>query len=466
MKTIEALKLIPEILKGAEVFLVGGFVRDQLRGVTNDDLDIVVRGYSIDKLKNVLKKYGNVKTVDLSKTNDVYTVNILLFKAFGDTTEAQIVLPRKGRDQASDPKNTIEDDAEFRDLRMNSMYLPINYKSMSDIIDPHNGRADVVDGIIRANGDGTLRIEESPIRMMRVIALSARTGYRVDEDLVSAIKQNAELITKCPFEAIRAEFEDILMSEKPSKHLRMLVKVDLLKYISPELQSCVEITQDSKYHKYDVFTHLIYSVDNCDRDLTLRLSGLLHDIGKPLARKVTEDRVTFHKHEMYSVKLAKDFLRRMKYDSQTIKNVLLLIRLHMYHYTRDWTNSAVRKFIRSAEIPEMYINKEKIASFPLFRLRAGERLGNGLKHEAITSKQLDFERRIVEIYEESNCLDVKDLHIDGNILMSTFNIKPSALIGETLKYLLEMVLENPELNNENVLIDLAAVFIRERRANG
>jgi len=458
LKTIDALKLI-STHKGIEVFLVGGFVRDYVRGVVNNDLDVVVKGRPINEVKAILKKYGDVKTVDLSKTNDEYTVNILLFKAFGDTTEAQITLPRRGDSQVQDFTHTLEDDAKHRDLRMNAMYLPINYTSIDDVTDFSGGKKDIEERVINSNGDPIDRLSESPIRMMRAIALSARTGYRLSEDLVRAIKKCSEMITKCPFEAIRGEFDEILLSSKPSKHLRMLVKTNLLKYISPELFSCVDVKQDERYHKYDVFTHLIYSVDNCDKNLVLRLAGLLHDVGKPSAKKEADGRITFHKHEMYSVRLAKDFLRQMKYESKTIKSVLLLIRLHMYHYTRDWTDSAVRKFIKAAEIPEAYISKEAIASFPLFRLRAGERLGNGLKPEAITTKQEDFERRIVEIYEESKCLDVKDLHIDGNIVMTTFGIKPGAIVGEVLRHLLELVLENPELNEREVLIELAKDYI-------
>ena len=463
MNTIQVLQRLDNETK-AEVFFVGGYVRDLLRNKSNTDLDIVVRGLSIRNIKKFLARYGKVKEVNLAKTNDHFSINILLFKASNDTFEAQISLPRRGKKQIPDSHNTLRQDVRFRDFKINAMYLSINYKTKEDIIDLVGGKDDTVSRRITANGSAVGRIKESPIRMIRAVSLAARTGYAIDEEIIEAIQANASIINKIPVEMIKKEFNNIIMSEKPSKYLRLLNKTGLLKHIAPELYDCVGVTQDNRYHKYDVFTHLIYSCDNCEFDLVLRLAGLLHDIGKPSTRKEINDphggiRVTFHKHEMASVKLARTFLRRLKYDNEVTKAVLSLVKLHMYHFTRDWTDSAVRKFIKRADIGEEYMAEDKIGYFPLFKLRAAERMGNGLKGIPVTDRQKDFEKKIVNIFQESHVLDISDLDINGNVLMETFNIKPGEVVGKILKYLLEQVLENPKLNTRLELLKTATEFI-------
>lgn len=459
MKTIEALQALDRETK-AEVFIVGGFVRDYLRRKNNEDLDVVVRRYPLHSIKKFLQKHGSLKEVTLAQTNNSFTVKVLLFKASSNDFEAQISLPRRGKKQIPDTYNTLKQDVRFRDFRVNAMYLPVNYRSRDDIIDFAGGREDIAKRKLAANGSANERMKESPIRMMRAISLAARTGYTIDEDVMEAIQTNAVLIKKCPIEAVRAEFNKVVMSKKPSKYIRLLKKTGLLPYISPEIDNCVGVKQDSRYHKYDVFTHLIYSVDNCDRNIVLRLAALLHDTGKPATRHITsEGGITFHKHELVSVKLARDFFRRLKYDNNTARQVVALVKNHMYHYTREWTDTAVRKFIKKVVLTDKYMSQDRIEDFPLFKLRAAERLGNGLKSIAITDRQKDFQKRILDVYNESKALEIKDLDINGHVIMDTFKIKPGVELGRVLKFLLAKVLEHPGLNNRLDLLKLTTEYL-------
>jgi len=464
MKTLEVLQRLNNETK-AEVFIVGGFVRDYLRNKTNSDLDIVIRNLSLNNIKNYLSRYGSIKEVHISRTSDLFEVTILLFKAFDDSTEAQITLPRRSKMQISDSRNTLKQDVKFRDFKINALYLPINFSSKKDVIDLVGGKADIMKRRLSSNGSPVERIKESPIRMLRAISLAARTNYKLDNELIAAIRANASLINKCPVETIRTEFNKIIMCNKPSKYLRLLAEVKLLDYISPELVACINVRQDGKYHKYDVFTHLIYTVDHCDHNLVIRLAGLLHDTGKPETKKEIKDgnvrRITFHKHEIISVKRAKDFLVRLKYDLETTKQVLMLVKYHMFHFTREWTDSAIRKFIRRVELGKEYLTEDRIEKFPLFRLRAAERLGNGLKSVAITERQKDFEHKILEVYKESNGLETKDLMVNGNKIMDIFNLKPGIQIGNILKFLLDRVLDNPKLNNELELLKLVTEYLHD-----
>ena len=463
MKTIEVLRLLEKQCK-AEVYITGGYVRDFLRGVESKDIDVVVRNAPIETVRKFLDNYGKTTMVELSRTNDLFTVSILLFKAKDDTAEAQITLPKAGISQTQDKKNTLYQDSLHRDFKLNSMYLPINYTSSRDVIDFNHGRTDIRDKFISANGNPTHRINESPIRMLRAISLASRLRYKIDRTLFKAIKVNAVMICKCSAESVKIEFEKILMSEKPSIYLRKLYESKLLKYICPELEECVGVTQDVRYHKYDVFSHLIYTVDNCEQNIVVRLAGLLHDIGKPAVRAEIKyanyTKVSFHKHELVSATIAENFLLRMKYDQKTIKQVVSLVRLHMFHYTNEWTDSAIRKFIKRVGFTKEYANKKTISTFPLFKLRSAERLGNGRKPNAISASQKIFEKKIIEVFKNSKGFSIADLDINGEVIMRAFKLKPGPKIGETLKFLLENVLEKPSLNNRKDLIELTDSFLK------
>ncbi len=470
MNTIQALQALQKETK-AEVYLVGGFVRDLLRKKNNTDFDVVVRNLPMNAIEGFLKKYGRVKKVNMAVVNDKFGVSIMLFRAFDDDMEAQISLPRRGKMQIPATHNTLKQDARFRDFRINAMYLPVNYSGRKQVIDLVSGKEDIKKRLIRANGSPNERIKESPIRMLRAISLASRTNYRIHPELMKAIKNNAQLIERAPVEAIRAELNKIIMSKRPSKYFILLLKVGLLEYVLPELNYCVNVNQDAQYHKYDVFTHLIYAVDNSEPDLVLRWAALLHDIGKPATRKEIKNgggvRVTFHKHEVVSVRLARAFLKRLRFDGETARQILNLVKFHMFHYTRDWTNAAVRKFIRRVGMDDFYMTEKNIGKFPLFKLRAAERLGNGLKDVAVTERQKDFEARILEVYRESKVTDIKDLEVNGSVIMETFNIPPGVEVGLILKHLLDKVLERPELNNRLELLKLATEYLYDKgKSNG
>jgi poly(A) polymerase/tRNA nucleotidyltransferase (CCA-adding enzyme) len=293
-----------------------------------------------------------------------------------------------------------------------------------------------------------------------MVSLAARTGFRIHDDLLDAAKEDSALIIRAPAELIRKEFDKIVLSKKPSRYLKLMNRLNLLHHVSPELAVCIGVKQDSKYHKYDVFTHCIYTCDHTEPDLVMRLAGLFHDVGKPETRKVIDGRVTFHKHEMVSVKKTKAFLNRLKYETKVKEAVLGLVRMHMYHYTREYTDSAVRRFIKKADINKD--NIDDLSNFPLFKLRQAERLGNGKKTDPVTPRQRDFEKRIKEIFERGGGLDLKDLEISGSIIMEAFCLEPGKQIGEILSYLLERVQRDKSLNNRMSLIELALQYLKSR----
>ena len=489
MKTIEALRKLDRETK-ADVYLVGGYVRDFLRNKKNDDLDIVIRNVDLGTVSNFLINFGNVKQVQL-----VGGTKLLLFRTYNDNTYAQITLPRREKVQTPDPKNTLAQDSKFRDFRINAMYLPINYKSKKNVIDKVGGKVDIKNRRIVTVGSPIERLKESPDRILRAISLAARTGYNIDKNLVKTIKMNVKLVSKIQPDQIRKDLNHILLSRKPSKYFKLMRNYGILSIILPELNNCVGVKQDKKYHKFDVFTHQIYSCDNIDADLVLRLSALLHDIGKPRTYAKTTNRITFHKHEVVGASIAKTILTRLKYSTPVIKKVCNLIKLHMYYYIVDtlecsdcswsiikdkltdktevnvcpncggnniaaikgWTDAAVRRFINTTNITKSDLND--LNKFPLFKVRAAERLGNGYKKIAVTERQKAFQQRIKDVFNKSTGLKIADLDISGNDIITTFNMRTSPKIGEVLKYLLTKVLEHPPLNNRLDLLKLSTEFL-------
>jgi putative nucleotidyltransferase with HDIG domain len=296
---------------------------------------------------------------------------------------------------------------------------------------------------------------------MRAFSLGARLNYTIANHTQAGILECVNLLKKASWEAIRMELEDILLSKKPSKYLKLMEKLGVLKIVMPELQRCVNCNQDKRYHKHDVFNHVLNACDNIEPNLTLRLAALLHDIGKPSSRKIIDGKVTFHKHEVLGAKEAAILLKRLKFDKETIKEVTHLIRMHMYHYTREWTDSGIRRFIENAPIKEEDL--KDIGNIPLFKLRKSDRAGNGYRKQPVTDRQRDFEDRIIKVFGSSNGFTIKDLDINGDILMEYFNLTPGKQIGEILNYLLGVILEYPELNERRELLNAALYFIVNKK---
>ena len=457
MKTLQALQCLQEETK-AEVFLVGGFVRDYLRNKKNDDLDIVVRKIPSKAIIAFLNKHGSCKKVTLALNNDAFVTELILFRGKDDSLIAQIVLPRRGKRQIADRNNTLRQDSKYRDFKVNAMYLPINFKSKADVIDTVNGLEDIKARRISCVSGIEDCLSMSPIRVLRTLSLAAATGYKIDRGLYTGLRKRAAELKHVAPEAIRKDLNKILISKKPSQYLRLMRKLGILKFVIPELDDCVGVTQDTRYHKYDVFNHCIYTCDNTAQNLVLRLAGLFHDVGKAGTRKRVGKRVTFHKHEMLSVKLARNFLNRLRYDGKTKTEVLTLVRLHMYHYTRDYGDGAVRRFIKRLNITEDTL--DQLGELPLFKLRQAERLGNGLKTNPVTQRQLDFEDRIKRIVLKGGGLKQKDLAINGHVLIECFDLKTGEIVGEILEYLLGKVQCDKKLNDRLQLIELTVQYLQ------
>ena len=282
---------------------------------------------------------------------------------------------------------------------------------------------------------------------MRAIRLSTQHNFTIEENTFQAIIKNAYLIQMISKERIRDELCKILMSDSPSYGIRLLQETGLLQYIIPELCECVGFEQHNHNHDKDVFEHIMCVLDNTPPILNVRLSALLHDIAKPMCFTLDENNIGhFYYHHIEGEKLTEEILTRLKFDNKTINDVKILVREHMFNFNENSKikTSIIKKFINRVGID----NLEN-----LYCLRVADIKGSKNKDQSKIDNVTFLISECHKIIAEKQPLTVKDLAINGNDLME-LGIKQGVKMGQILNNLLEKVLENPELNDKEVLLNM------------
>lgn len=289
------------------------------------------------------------------------------------------------------------------------------------------------------------------------------------------IKKNSNIVTDIDKERLRFHLNDLLLSNQPSNHLLKMDRLGLLQALIPEFEECKGLKQNGDYHKFDVFHHCLYTADNTDKDIVLRFAALFHDIGKARTNSFKKGHVTFYKHEVASASMAYDILSRLEYDESFIKEVISLVRLHMYHYTKDWTDKAVRRFIKKAGINKH--NIQDLGNLPLFKLRSADRMGSGIKNVAITVAQKKFEDRIEKVFykdqesrkQQNFIRKEKQLNgVDRNLLYQIFTKNNELSETESkiiIEYLYKKVKQGEVNNNKLELLGEAIRYLILKNRN-
>jgi poly(A) polymerase/tRNA nucleotidyltransferase (CCA-adding enzyme) len=449
------IKKLTKQYPSAEIYLVGGAVRDFLIGRDTKDLDFVVRNLEAKKLEKFLSENGEVDFV--GKSFGVYKFRPILTDD-GDKTniEFDIALPRtehsfnagvyKDFDIKSDHKLEIEKDLERRDFTINAIALKLtikNSKLQCDVIDPFGGQKDLENKIIRTVGKVQERFKEDATRMIRAVRLLCQLNFQLDDDIIKIIKRKNILIKKIAAERIGEELTKIVMSKKAEDGFRLMQKLGILNIIMPDLCNCIGVDQ-SRSHIYTVYEHSVRSLGFAAKNnypLEVRWAALLHDIGKFKTKAKKGNIFTFLNHEKISSGIAKKILRKFRYSEKLIQKISHLIYHHMFYYNiGEITDSAVRRFVRKA-------GSENVEN--LINLRIADRLGMG-RPKAKPFKLIELERRIKEVSLDP--ISVKMLNINGEDIMKELKIKPSTRIGYLLNALLNEILEDPKKNEHEYLL--------------
>ena len=426
------------IASGKEVYLVGGAVRDLLLGREAVDWDIATNARPeevIGLFRKVIPtgiKHGTVTIRYKGRSVEVTT-----FRTESGYSDGR--RPDRVRYAA-----TIEEDLSRRDFTMNAAAVKLPEGSLTD---PFGGRDDIKRRLIRCVGNPAERFAEDGLRPLRALRFASQLGFDLDEATHMAIRGALPTTAKVASERIRDEIDKIIASPNPVRGFRLMEETELLHLLLPELAACRNVDQKG-YHRFDVLDHLFLACGYAAEkgfSREVRMAALFHDIGKPAVRRPGENGIwTFYNHERESGKLAFEIMDRFRYPNAVIEKVLRLIGEHMFHYEDNWTDAAVRRFIiRAGEdlIPE------------LMQLRLADTAGTtGTAPDP--AALLPFTKRIEKVLAQNKALSLKDLAVNGRDLL-TAGVAPGRHVGIILNELLEAVVEDPELNNREKLLEIA-----------
>jgi poly(A) polymerase len=426
---------------GFSLALVGGSVRDALLGRLGNDLDFTTDARPEDVLRIVRPWADAVWEVGIAfgtvgAQKDGYQIEVTTYRS-----EAYDRTSRKPEVSYGD---SIEQDLVRRDFTVNAMAVALPEK---EFVDPHHGLDHLAERVLRTPGTPEESFSDDPLRMMRAARFAAQLDFEVAPEVVEAMTEMAGRIEIVSAERVRDELNKLLLSPHPRKGLTLLVETGLADRVLPELPA-LRLESDEHHRHKDVYDHTLIVLEQAmaleeeGPDLTLRLAALLHDIGKPRTRRFEKDgRVSFHHHEVVGAKMARKRLTALKYPNEIVKDVSRLVELHLRFHgygTGEWTDSAVRRYVRDAGPLLSRLHK-------LTRSDCTTR--NKRKAAALSRAYDGLEARIAQLQEQEE-LDAIRPDLDGNQIMRILGIRPGPAVGRAYKHLLELRLEHGPLGEE------------------
>ena len=441
------LRAFGSILAGAgyQGWLVGGAVRDLLGSREPGDYDIATDARPEQVARIFPRTYPTgIRHGTVTVQHSGIQAEVTTFR-----TEASYADGR--HPDAVDYVATIDADLSRRDFTINGMAA-----SLADgrLVDPWGGRADFAAKLVRAIGDPLARFGEDGLRPLRACRFAAQLGFVLDAATKAAISPSLATVRLVAAERIRDELTKLLMAEVPSLGLVLMEETGLLQLLIPELQRCAGLKQRD-LHCFDVLGHSLATCDASGPALHLRLTALLHDVGKATTVGVgANGQPTFYRHERDSADQAYEILSRLRFPNAERDRVVHLVREHMFNYSSSWSDAAVRRFL--ARVGQ--------ASLPdLLALRRSDQIDRCGKREDAASL-LGLEQRVKRMTLAGVALGVADLAVDGAVLMEELQLPPGPFIGTLLRELLDSVVADPTLNNRDQLLLIARDSDRKRRA--
>ncbi|UJF30350.1 CCA tRNA nucleotidyltransferase [Kaistella sp. 97-N-M2] len=446
-RNLKLFKRISEVAakNNQNVFIVGGYVRDLLmKRKVPTDIDFVTEGNGIDLAKAVALEINPNLKVSVFKN-----YGTAMFKHEG--LDLEFVGARK-ESYAEDSRKpavetgTLEDDQKRRDFTINALAISLNKENFGDLIDPFGGVSDIKQRILRTPLEPSQTYSDDPLRMMRAIRFAATLHFKIEENSLNAIKEEADRIKIVSLERIMVEFNKIMLSEKPSFGLKLLEETGLMQLIMPELTALKGIEEiEGQTHK-DNFWHTLEVVDNISKNtdnLWLRWAALLHDVGKAPTKKFVEGSGwTFHGHEFLGSKMVKTIFHRLKLplgsDMKYVQKLVKLSSRPIALIDDGTSDSALRRLLFDAgeDLEDLFIlNKADITT-------------------KNSSKQAKFKRNFEEVALKIKEVEEKD-HvrnfqppISGEEIMELFNLQPGREIGILKEKVKEAILEGEIANDK------------------
>jgi poly(A) polymerase len=442
---------------GHELYLVGGTVRDTLlaegRPVGETDLDFATSARPDDTEALLRRWTADHGTVFLTGAR-FGTVS-----AVRSGTEVEITTFRSDEYEPDSrhPEVTFGDtlagDLARRDFTVNAMAVRV---PTFEFVDLFGGLSDLQSAVLRTPIEPEVSFGDDPLRMLRLARFASQLDADAEEATFAAAVAMADRLETISAERIREELCKLLLGGRPRRGLELLTDAGLAPWVLPELDALKACVDPQHRHK-DVWDHTLAVIENVMEledslpnggpDLVLRLSALLHDIGKPATRRIHKDgTVSFHHHEMEGWRQTTARMQALKFDKSTTKAVSELVKLHLRFHTYElgWTDAAVRRYVRDAGEQLERLNA---------LTRADVTTGNARKARRIQRRVDEMEERIVELAEEEE-LNALRPPIDGREIMDHLGIAPGPLVGEAWNFLLELRIDEGPMERERALAAL------------
>ncbi len=421
---------------GFEAYVVGGCVRDSLRGVEPKDWDVTTNARPDDIMKAIPEgKYENTYGTVIVPIRDADEQLL-------DVIEVTTYRSERGYSDHRHPdevtfEDKLDEDLSRRDFTINALAMSVD----GTIIDLFNGQRDIAKKVIRTVGEPEDRFKEDGLRMLRAVRLACQLGFTIEGKTERAITKMAGTIKFIANERIRDELIKIMASERPADGIAKLEELKLLHYIVPELEEGIDMKQNH-HHVHPVFEHNLLALKHCPNPAwQVRLAALFHDIGKPRTKKIINGAATFYNHELVGAKMVERIMKRLRFSADDTARVVNLVRNHMFYYNVDEVTAAsVRRLI-------VKVGRENLSD--LIDLRVADRLGSGV------AKAMPYKLRHLQYMMEKvqhDPVSVKMLKVNGDTLMKTLGLEPGPKIGAILDVLLSEVIEHPELNETDLLL--------------
>ncbi len=416
---------------GYEAYAVGGCVRDSILGRQPNDWDITTSATPLE-VKELFRR-----TVDTGIQHG--TVTILIDNEGFEVTTYRIDGEYEDSRHPKDVKFTasLAEDLARRDFTINAMA----YNDEMGIVDLYDGIGDIQKKVIRAVGNPLKRFEEDALRILRAVRFAAQLGYSIDEDTRKAIGVIAPNLEKISAERIQTELVKLVTSENPD-FFRMVYETGITAIIMPEFDRAYKCQQNHPHHVFGVGEHCVQSMLYIKNDKALRLTMLLHDMGKPECKSTDDNGINhFYGHAVKSREIAREIMARLKFDNDTRDKVVKLTGFH------DIKIELTEKSVRRA------VNKVGEDLFlPLLEVKKADSLAQNPEFQQEKLKILDELLKIYQVIVDKNqCVSLKSLAVKGSDLINA-GMKPGKEIGEKLNEMLDYVLDNPEDNNKEFLL--------------
>jgi poly(A) polymerase len=431
--------------RGFTLALVGGPVRDALLGRLGNDLDFTTNAPALES-KKILQKWADnvwdtgIEFGTVAAKRGETTVEVTTYRSDSYSQES--------RKPEVKFETSIEGDLSRRDFTVNSMALELT-GATPQFIDPFGGLVDLAKKTLRTPGKPEDSFSDDPLRMLRAARFASQLNFEISPDVIEAMKAMTDRLAIISAERIRDEMTKLLMSHNPRIGITILVDTGLAASFIPEIPQ-LRLEVDEHHHHKDVYEHSITVLEQAialeDRlggpNLVIRLAALLHDIGKPKTRAlIPGGGVSFHHHEVVGARLAKSRLKALRYSGEIIDDVETLIALHLrFHGYGDgeWTDSAVRRYVRDAGplLDHLHV-----------LTRADCTTRNARKAARLAATYDGLEDRIAVLMEEEELSKIRP-DLDGGEVMQLLNLKPGAMVGKALDYLLELRMDQGPLGKE------------------